>query len=425
MLASSRRRAHDGARNRSEPDIHRLMPDLDLHAFSPDLKLALACARWPLGEAGQQEIARCAAATQDWDRFLAWIGRHGIAPLACRALRQAGAALVPESVFGALEERESRNTRRVLGQITEAARMTRLLAGAGIRSMMIKGPVLAALAFDEVTARWSRDIDLLIDPQHVEEADRLIIAAGYRRFAPDFNLTPNQHSAFLQMRCQFAYYSDRLDLILELHWRLTSNRTLLPLDEAGLWGRKNPIRLGGVDFQTLPDEELFLYLCVHGGAHVWFRLKWLADVAALLHRVPVDVLERTAARAHALRLERPFHQALLLAHFLLAAPVWPQRLAAAKEDKTAWRLAAAACQALNWRQSPSEPAETLWFNLWVSWQAFRLKSELRYRWAEFQDQICSPEDWARLPLPPSLAFLYPPLRPISWIARKFGHALSR
>ncbi|HEY1506273.1 MAG TPA: nucleotidyltransferase family protein [Stellaceae bacterium] len=397
----------------------------DIHAFSPDLKLVLACARWPLDEAGRQEIARCAAATQDWDRFLAWVERHGIAPLASRNLRQAGSTLVPKSVCGALEERESRSTRRVLGQITEAARMTRLLAEAGIRSMMIKGPVLAALAFGEVTARWSRDIDLLVDSQHVEEADRLITAAGYRRFAPDFDLTPSQHSAFLHMRCQFGYYSDSRDLILELHWRLTSNRTLFPLDETALWGRKNPIRLGGIDFQTLPDEELFLYLCVHGGAHVWFRLKWLADVAALLSRLPVNVIEGSAARARALRLERPFHEALLLARSLLAAPVPQPLLAAAKGDKVARRLADAAYQALNWRQSPGEPAETPWFNLWVSWQAFRLKSELRYRWAEFQDQICSPEDWARLPLPPWLAFLYPPLRPISWIARKFSAALSR
>jgi hypothetical protein len=199
----------------------------------------------------------------------------------------------------------------------------------------------------------------------------------------------------------------------------------MPVDERALWDGAKSVRLGGAEFSTLPDDELFLYLCVHGAVHVWFRLKWLADVAALLHHVPRDVLERTASRARALRLERPFHQALLLAHFLLNAPVPPKLLAAAKDDHAARRLAKAACQALNWRQSPGEPARTPWFNLWVSWQAFRLKSGFGYRWAEFQDQICSPEDWARLPLPPWLALLYPPLRPISWIARKFSHALGR
>ena len=45
-----------------------------------------------------------------------------------------------------------------------------------------------------------------------------------------------------------------------------------------------------------------------------------------------------------------------------------------------------------------------------------------FRWAEFQDQMCSPEDWARLPLPEGLFFLYLPLRPLSWAVRKLKSA---
>ena len=393
--------------------------------FCPELRLVVACARWPLDETGREEIARRAAAVRDWPRFLAWVGRHGVAPLVCANLRAARCDLVPGDVFSALELRERANKRRVLGQIAEAARIRRLLAERAIRVMIVKGPPLAALAFDDVGLRWSRDIDLLIDPAHVEEADRLIVAAGYRRFAPDFALTLQQQQLFLKMRCEFAYYHEPSDVILELHWRLTSNRRLMPLDERAVWGGAKSIRLGAAEFTTLPEEELFLYLCVHGAIHVWFRLKWLADVAALLRRMPSEFVERVASRAAALGLERVFHQSLLLAGTLLAAPVPPHLLAAASRDRAAQRLARAACQALSWRGSPGEPAETPWFNLWVSWQAFALKSELRYRWAEFQDQICSPEDWARLPLPRWLAFLYPPLRPISWIARKFSHVLTR
>src|SRR5262249_35850675 len=154
--------------------------------FCAELGLVLACARWPLDAAGRAEIARRAAAVRDWQRFLAWVARHGVAPLVCANLRAAGPALVPGDVFRAREERGRGNTRRVFGQIGGATRITRLLGASGIRAMMVKGPPLAALAFDDVSLRWSRDIDLLIDPEHVETADRLIGAAGYRRFAPDF-----------------------------------------------------------------------------------------------------------------------------------------------------------------------------------------------------------------------------------------------
>ena len=33
---------------------------------------------------------------------------------------------------------------------------------------------------------------------------------------------------------------------------------------------------------TLADEPLYAYLCVHGASSAWFRLKWIADLNALL-----------------------------------------------------------------------------------------------------------------------------------------------
>jgi len=401
------------------------MADPTLPNFSPELMLAVACARWPLDEAGRGEIRRHAAAIGDWSGFLAWVARHRIAPLAHRNLRQAGIPALPEDVLEQLHEQDDSNTRQVLTQISEAARIKRSLDGAGIRSMMIKGPLLSQMAFEDPTVRASRDVDLYVDQSRVSEADRLIVEAGYRRFAPDLELTPRQEAAYLRMRCQFAYFSSRAGVIQELHWRLTYNAALFPLDDAALWSRSDPVHLTGTDFLTLPDEEMFLYLCIHGSGHVWFRLKWLIDVAALLQRIGSDALHRLAAHARALGVERSFHQALLLAHMLLAAPIPADILSRARDSRAARGLVRSACRALNWARSPSEPADTRWFNAWVALQAYRLKPTLAYRWAEVQDQMCSPEDWARLPLPERLFFLYLPLRPVSWAARKLMGAPAR
>jgi Uncharacterised nucleotidyltransferase len=398
------------------------MPDLTLSDFSPELALTVASARWPLDEAGRQEIRRHASAVLDWERFLAWVARHRIAPLVHRNLRLAGS--LPDHVLERLQDQDARNTRQVLVQLSEAARIKGALDAAGIRSMMIKGPLLSVLAFGDATLRASRDVDLYVDWESVRVADQLIVEAGYRRFAPDFTLTPREEAAFLRLRCQYAYFSEQAGVVQELHWRLTSNATLMPIDDATLWSRSDPIRLNGVDFTTLPEEEMFLYLCIHGSVHVWFRLKWLVDIAALLPRMSADALERVAVRARALGIVRPLYQALLLAHALLAAPVPKRLLSAARQCGAARRMAAAAVRALNWAGSPAEPANTRWFNTWIALQAYRLKPTLAYRWAEFQDQMCSPEDWARVPLPEGLFFLYLPLRPVSWAVRKLKRAVA-
>ena len=401
------------------------MQELALPNFPPELALTIACARWPLDETGRQEIRRHATATIDWDGFLAWVARHRIAPLVHRNLRQAGSPETPAHVLEQLQDHDTRNARQVLTQISEAARIKHGFDAAGIRFMIIKGPLLSVLVFGDPTLRVSRDIDLYVDRSRVRDADRLIIDAGYRRFAPDFELTPRQENAFLRMRCQFAYFSAQAGVIQELHWRLTSNAMLMPIDDATLWSRAEPIQLNGIDFSTLPDEEMLLYLCIHGSVHVWFRLKWLVDVAALLQRASPKSLQRIATRAAALGIDRPFHQTLLLAHTLLAAPVPSELLSRAMQSDVARRLVSTACRAMSWGASPSEPAETRWFNTWVAFQAYRLRSDFAYRWAEFQDQMCSPEDWARLPLPERLFFLYLPLRPVSWAVRKLRSALAR
>jgi Uncharacterised nucleotidyltransferase len=253
----------------------------------------------------------------------------------------------------------------------------------------------------------------------------MIIKAGYRRLVPDAELPLALYETYRRRRCQFAYYLPTRDLFLELHWRLTTNSLLMPLDARMSWSRSEPVHVAGADFVTLPDEELFLYLCVHGSVHMWFRLKWLADIAALLQQLHPEVIDRIASRARVLGLDRSFHQAMILAHKLMLAPVPPEVLTSACRDRAARQLSIAACRALYWHESPEEPIETQWFSTWVNWHAFSLRPGLRFRWRELQNQMFSPEDLGRVRLPESLLFLYLPLRPLSWVMRNVQRLIMR
>jgi hypothetical protein len=396
------------------------MSEPKLPEYSAELMLAIACSRWPFSQSVDRDIRTLAGLPIDWSRFLDWVRRNRIAPLVYHNLRQARYPLVPQAVVARLQDDAARNTREVLIQIAEAARITRLLADVGIGSLIIKGPVLSLLVFGDITMRESKDIDLLLDPARVDEADRLIVEAGYRRITPEIELTRPLYDAYRRWRGQSAYYLSSFDVTLEIHWRLTSNSLLMPIDAATLC-RAQQVRIANTTFATLSDEELFLYLCVHGSGHMWFRLKWLADIAALLHRLRPEAIDRIASQAQALELNRPFHAALVLAHRLMVAPVPIDILTKARQDRSATHLVVAGQKALNWHGSSGEPSETLWFNTWLSWHAFRLKPGLRYRWRELQTQMWSPEDWARVRLP---IFLYLPLRPLSWVARKIYRLVS-
>lgn len=76
-------------------------------------------------------------------------------------------------------------------------------------------------------------------------------------------------------------------IIVELHWRLTNNPRLLPPEAAR---SRQKIVLGDFAGVTLGPDDLLLYLSVRGAKHHWFRLKWLADVHALLARCDAGAL---------------------------------------------------------------------------------------------------------------------------------------
>lgn len=400
------------------------MLNTELAKFSAELALVIACARWPLSDDDRLEIQAYATAKIDWNQFLAWVQRNRIAPLIYHNLRQSIISKIPETVISQLQKDFERNSPRVLMQLAESTRLSRLLADAGIRSMIIKGASLSQFAFGNPLLRESGDIDVVIEAGHVAEADLLLAKAGYQRVVPDIQMAPALCEAYCRRRSQFGYHLEKRNLVLELHWRLTSNPLLIPIEAIPLWDRSEPVRIGGADFATLCDEDLFLYLCVHGSVHMWFRLKWLADIAALLHRLPPEAIERIAMRAGALGLERSLHQAMILAAGLLAAPVPDRVLAGSVADERAARLARLACRALNWHNSPEEPIETQWFSAWVNWHAFGLRRGLRFRWKELQNQMFSPEDLARFRLPKTLIFLYLPLRPLSWVIRNMWRLLT-
>ena len=112
-------------------------------------------------------------------------------------------------------------------------------------------------------------------------ATGLLERAGYRRLEPP----PAFHEAQLRMwllRCKgFAYVHEEKYIDLELHSRLFDNQLLVSkTPPVNSWQTVQLTKESGLC--TFGDDDLFAYLCAHGAVHCWFRLKWLADVAALL-----------------------------------------------------------------------------------------------------------------------------------------------
>ena len=151
--------------------------------------------------------------------------------------------------------------------------------------LVLKGLPLAEEAFGDAFARRLRDIDVLVAPEHVSRAAALLEELGLEHHLPESwqddaaGVLDEPHRWPCIKQAEFD--GDRG--FVELHWRLTVNPHLMPLDRVWL-ERPRVIDVSGVPTPVLPRLEGWWHLLVHGAEHDWARLKWVADVVALVVR---------------------------------------------------------------------------------------------------------------------------------------------
>jgi hypothetical protein len=381
-------------------------------SLSREFLLMAACARWPPSDRRTDAIRDVAAGPLDWDRFLQVVRRHRLAGLVHDGLTRT-LPTAPADIASEIAVEARALVRANLAYAAEATTLWRLFTEAHLPVVFIKGVSLAMLAYGNLGLRHSRDVDLLVPAEAISKTAAILERAGYRRLQPP----PSFSEAQLRMwghRCkEILYVHDDKRLELELHSRPFDNPRLM--SELLVNGSLRIVSVAkGVCLPTFGDEDLFAYLCAHGADHSWFRLKWLADVGALLAQQPEGGVERLYGAAEARGVGPSAAQAMLLCRRLLGTMI-PDPLAAKLLRKPAVRwLETIAMQAMTADRIPTDlPLGTTRSSL----ARFLSGRDWRYWLAEIKVYAISPVDILMLPLPEHLQLLYPVLRLPLWTWR--------
>jgi hypothetical protein len=239
---------------------------------SAEFLLLAACCRWPTDP---HAVRAATPDAIDWGHFLALVARHRVAGFAYRGLTAAGIDMPPR-----LAGRYRRLAARNLLLLTEAGRLARLLAAAGIPAAFLKGAALGELAFGDQNVKQTLDNDLLVAPSNVAGTIALLEGAGYRLTDPATPLDAKRLSVLIDMVKECTLIHSGHGAMVDLHWRMTSVKGLLA--EPDMASASAIVVAGGVALPTLTGAPLMTYLAVHGARHGWSRIKWLADFNALL-----------------------------------------------------------------------------------------------------------------------------------------------
>jgi hypothetical protein len=161
---------------------------------------------------------------------------------------------------------------------------------------------------------------------------------------------------------------------------------------------------------------------MHGALHWWNRLKWLADVNALLASTPEDSIECLIRAADHRGAGRAAGQALLLCQRLLGARLPARLMTKLSKNATLRWLQATALSAMTTGQGERDPHELRFGTTRGSLSTFLLNPSWRYWLKELNLHLINQTDVLTMPLPERMRFLYPFLRLPLWVGR---HATKR
>ena len=388
--------------------------------YSPEFELVLACLRWPQENVDGDRIQSLARQPIRWPYLLEIVHHHKVVPLFSRNLESFAPGYMPDEPAAALRASAAANRETCLRRIGHLLLLNRLFRHGQVEYRVFKGIPLAITAFDDPSLRDAGDIDLLVAEKDVFTASDILRSEGYVRFEPPARLTERRLRSYMAHQKDFSYQHPGAGMVIDLHWRLFRN-PFLPANAGLAEVGEHFVSLGSESIPTLPTPQLLLYLCVHGALDGWLRLKWLADIAALLRTMTAEQLASTAAAAAQQQALPQLSAASLLCNDLLGSCPQPPGCLD-RNDRTVAHILRFSKRLMTSNQC-RPIREQVSSTQWLLNEA-RLYTTLDYRLNLLERSLFRPRAWRRFDLPDALFPLYALLSPLDSLSFHLSHRLA-
>lgn len=221
------------------------------------------------------------------------VKQHNVGPLLYQNLVESGSnTWIPDQVVEHLRSYSKQMAIRHLSMTKSLLSLLEKFDEAGIPALTYKGPAFSLAVYDDLSLRQSRDLDILIEPDFLYEAEAILRERGFK---PKRRLTEKQKQLLVQNGRHRTM--EKEGLIVELHPRIS--RFNAPSEVTELLERAESVELLGYRIPVMSSTDSLFTLAVHGTRHRWNQLKWICDIAYLIRNRNFDwpaILEESKQR---------------------------------------------------------------------------------------------------------------------------------
>lgn len=241
-----------------------------------------------------------------YDHLDRLLKRHKLFPLAERLLHS-----LPEDLHSEWKKSLMDWSARSLLYVAEMKAIAGFFHDQSEPVIFLKGPLLTKQLYETFHERQYTDIDLLVEPGAENEAIEVLMKKGYILITPSKNLSDEEWNNYFRFNNDVVLRNPETGITLEIHLGIYVEQLLEQEKESILLADKTEVEIQGTSFQTLANENNFLYLCFHAAKHMFFRLCWLRDLGKYIEKMPMDV-EKVIDLARKLEMEKSLSLALSL-----------------------------------------------------------------------------------------------------------------
>jgi Uncharacterised nucleotidyltransferase len=218
----------------------------------------------------------------DFPVFLELAQVHAVRPRLIQALSSLDWDGVPLSAKRELEAFRESHVLRSLYLAEQQGNIADALLAAGICFAFFKGATLAADLYGDLSWREYGDIDVIVMPHQVAQAERVLEDLDYLNRQGD----PAFRRAFLASQRQYSFTRADIGATVDLHWDFSAGQLPFPLRPEDAWGSLKGVRVGSRNMPTVSDENLALLLAGHGTKEAWRSLGWVCDFSIFVESAP-------------------------------------------------------------------------------------------------------------------------------------------
>lgn len=206
---------------------------------------------------------------------------------------------------------------------------------AGVPVMVLKGAALNLTLYDRPDERPMSDLDLLIRPEHLEQAHALLERAGCLR-----SQVLVREDFFPRFYYEIEYRSGAIQPVtIDLHvrpFRPLRYSRFVPDD--ALWSRARQVAIGRSSVWLPGATDMLIHLAAHSSIHGNGQVRWLEDIRRWVRTREDEIdwhqLRETSA---AWRLSLPVLTGLRKAEAALGSFCPPQALRLLEQARVNWR----------------------------------------------------------------------------------------